>query len=333
MAKNFGGRYSPDGQQRDHRNTTTMPEPHAPIRHRLAGRPKWVTIAASPFLLTAFFQQPIGMVSDLLAFGLVAAGMWMTGEGLKAEAVYETRRIARRPAFPRKLFGGIIAALGFGIGAAAPDAIAGAGLIGITALVLHWMAFGADPMRDKGIAAEGDFQQSRADRMIAEGEDHLAQMQQAIARTGDRRLQARVGRFATTVEDLFERVRANPGDLSAARRYMGVYLMGARDATEKFANLYLHTRDMDTRRAYETFLDDLEKDFSAQSDKLLAGNRADLDIEISVLRDRLAREGVRPADPVERPALTTDTAQTLDDLINKAGLAHEPERDPVQKPR
>ena len=329
MARSFGGRYSPDGQPRDHRDGGT-PAPHAPIRHRLAGRPKWVTIAASPFLLTAFFQPPLRMVAALAGFGLVAAGMWMTGEGLKAEAAYEIRRAARRPAFPRKLFGGVLAALGLGIGAAAPDAMGGAMLIGIAGLALHWLAFGADPMRDKGIA-EGDFQQDRADRMIAEGEAHLVQMRQAIARTGDRRLQARVGRFAATVEDLFDRVRANPGDLSAARRYMGVYLMGARDATAKFADLYLHTGDATTRRAYESFLDDLEKDFSAKADRLLDGNRTDLDIEISVLRDRLAREGVRPAEPVEpaeRPALTTEAARTLDDLLNEAGLEHDPARKP-----
>lgn len=325
MARSFGGRYSPDGQPRDHRDGG--PAPHAPIRHRLAGRPKWVTIAASPFLLTAFFQPPLGMVANLAGFGLVAAGMWMTGEGLKAEAAYEIRRVARRPAFPRKLFGGVLAALGLGIGAGIPDAAGGAALIALVGLALHVLAFGADPMRDKGIV-EGDFQQSRADRMIAEGAAHLAQMQEAIARTGDRRLQARVGRFAATVEDLFDRVRANPGDLSAARRYMGVYLMGARDATAKFADLYLRTGDTATRLAYESFLDDLERDFSAKADRLLEGNRTDLEIEISVLRERLAREGVRPTESVEQPALATEAARTLDDLLNESGLEHDTARKP-----
>ena len=310
MAKRFGGRFSP-GMQKDNLN----PAPPAPIRHRLAGRPKYVTIAAVPFLFGAFFQDPAGMAASLAAFGTIASAMWMTGEGLAAEAAYEVRRVARRPAIPRKLFGSVLTGLGLGLGAAEPGSLAGAGLIGATGMVLHWLAFGADPMRDKGMAGVDEFQGERAQKMIEEGEGHLSQMRDAIRRTGDRWLEARVDRFAATVEDLFDRVRSNPGDLSAARRYMGVYLMGARDATVKFADLYRRTQDPETRASFETFLDDLEKDFSAKSQHLLEGDRADLDIEISVLRERLAREGVRTHEPAALEAPRTETARFLDGLL------------------
>lgn len=314
MANRFGGRYSPDMPGRDGDDPRNRPSP--PRLHRLASRPKWVTIAATPFLLGAFFQTPLGMISDLAAFGLITSAMWMTGEGLRAEAEYDSRRTARRPALPRKLFGGVMAGLGLGLGAADPGAVVETGAIGLAGLALHWLAFGADPMRNKGMEGVDSFQQDRAARMIEEGEGHLRQMKSAIAATGDRRLEARVGMFAETVQDLFDRVRDNPGDLSAARRYLGVYLMGARDATAKFSALYQRTKDPQTRAAYETFLDDLEQDFSARSDKLLDGDRSDLDIEISVLRDRLAREGVRAApDSAERPALSSEDAMTMDDLL------------------
>ena len=328
MANRFGGRFSPDGFRRDHRNADHAPAPNAPIRHRLASRPKWVTIAATPFLLGAFGQQPVGMVTDLAGFGLIAAGMWMTTEGLAAEAAYQVRRVARRPAIPRKLFGGVAAALGLGLGAADPSAMAGGVLIGATGLVMHFLAFGADPMRDKGMEGADNFQRDRAHRMIDEGEGHLAGMRDAILRIGDRRLEARVSMFAATVEEMFARIIDNPADLSAVRRYMGVYLEGARDATVKFADLYSRTRDASARAAYESFLDDLENDFKARSARLLEGDRTDLDIEISVLRDRLAREGVRAADPApERPALTTDTAQSLDDLLTWSADPEKARRD------
>lgn len=311
MSQRFGGRYSPGlGPQDDNRN----PVPAAPIRHPLAGRPKYVTIAALPFLFGAFFQEPAGMASSLAAFGVIASAMWMTGEGLAAEAAYQVRRVARRPAIPRKLLGGVMAGLGLGLGAAEPGSLAGAGVIGATGMVLHWLAFGADPMRDKGIQGN-DFQQDRAQRMIDEAQTSLAQMQQAIRALGDRWLDARVDRFAATVEGLFDRVRGNPGDLSAARRYLGVYLTGARDATIKFAALYRQTRDPSVRASYETFLDDLEKDFSAKSRRLLDGDKTDLDIEISVLRERLAREGVRMSEPAALEPPRTETARFLDDLL------------------
>ena len=293
MTNRFGGRYSP-GQTR-----TTTGTPASRPRHPLEGRPKWVTIAAIPLLLGAFFQTPAGLITQLAGFGLIAAGMWLTREGLLAEAAYDARRAARRPAIPRKLFGGLAAAAGLALGAHVPGALGGAVLIGLAGLALHWLAFGPDPMRDKGMEGIDRFQQDRADRMIAEGQAHLDQMRAAIRRTRDRRLDARLSLFEATVQELFEQVRQDPGDLSAVRRYMGIYLMGARDATVKFADLYTRSQDRQARAAYEDFLNDLERDFTARRQQLLEGDRSDMEIEISVLRDRLAREGVRS--PMPRP--------------------------------
>lgn len=315
MAQRYGGKYSPDGG-----TGGSDRAPPIDARHRLQGRPKWVTIAATPLLLSAFAQsEPVLLVTHLLGFGLIAAGMGMTGEGLKAQAAYDRRRVARRPAIPRKLFGGVIAAVGLAVGAYAPDAMVGSALIGAVGFALHWLAFGADPMRSKGMSGVDSFQQDRAARMIDEGQTYLNQMKDAIRRSGERRLEARVAMFEATVHELFDQVREDPTDLSAVRRYMGIYLIGARDATAKFADLYARSQDAGARAAYETFLSDLENDFSAQSKHLLEGDRSDLDIEISVLRDRLAREGVRPAEPSvdtgKRAALTSEDAQSMDDLL------------------
>lgn len=294
MAQRFGGRYSPQS-----RGTDQPPLPR-PVRHPLETRTTWITVAAVPFLLGAFFQAPLGMVTDLAAFGIMAAAMWMTREGLKAEAQYDIRRTARRPAIPRKLFGGVLTALGLGVGAWAPDAAVGAGLVGITGAALHWLSFGPDPMRDKGMEGVDTFQQDRAARMIEEGQRHIDAMKDAVLRTGERRLEARVNQFEATAHGLFRRVEASPGDVGAVRRYLGVYLLGARDATVKFADLYAQTRDPRTLADWESLLNDLEGDFAARTRQLIEGGRTDLDIEMAVLRDRLAREGVRPDAP---PAL------------------------------
>ncbi|MDO5706606.1 MAG: 5-bromo-4-chloroindolyl phosphate hydrolysis family protein [Paracoccus sp. (in: a-proteobacteria)] len=296
MAQQYGGRFSPDGQTRDHRGGDQRPPPAAPARarHRLESRTKWITIAGIPFLLGAFWQDPTGMVANLLGFGGLAAGMWMTREGLQAEAAYDARRSARRPAIPRKLFGGVLTGLGLAVGAWAPDALAGAATIGIAGAALHLLAFGADPMRDKGMEGVDTFQQDRVARMVAEGQGYLDGMKDAILRTGERRLEARVNMFEATAHGLFDQVEQNPNHLTAVRRYLGVYLMGARDATVKFVDLYRQTRDPRALADWEALLNDLETNFAARSRALMEGGRTDMDIEISVLRDRLAREGIRP---------------------------------------
>ena len=87
--------------------------------------------------------------------------------------------------------------------------------------------------------------------------------------------------------------REDPRDLSSARKYMTVYLTGARDATVKFADVYARTRDTQARADYSELLDDLEQNFAARTKKMLLDDRSDLTVEIEVLRDRLRQEGVR----------------------------------------
>ena len=117
MAKRFGGRFSPQPRQdRSDPRPPARPRP-GEIRHPLESRTRWVTIMAIPFLISAFWQDPTGLATHLAGFGGIAAGMWMTREGLQAEAAYDARRVARRPAIPRKLFGGILTGLGLAVGA------------------------------------------------------------------------------------------------------------------------------------------------------------------------------------------------------------------------
>lgn len=315
MARRFGGKYSPVPGQRGV-DDPPLPVPPAEVRHRFESRTKWITIMATPLLLTAFFQgTPFEVATQLGGFGLIASGMILTREGLQAEAAYDARRVARKPAVPRKLFGGIMAGLGLAIGSFEPGAaVAGAGLLGFTGSILHWLSFGPDPTKDKGMEGIDSFQQDRVARVISDAEGYLSGMTDAIRRTGDRQMEARVNLFAATARMLFEQVEQDPVSLSSARRYLGVYLMGARDATVKFSDLYAQTRDRTARGEYEALLTDLERNFRALADRLRQGDRTDMDIEISVLRDRLAREGVRV--PAEQPLIGRQPAsQTLDDLL------------------
>jgi hypothetical protein len=152
------------------------------------------------------------------------------------------------------------------------------------------MAFGPDPLRDKGMEGVDAFQTDRVARAVDEAEKYLAGMKDAILRANDRMLEGRVDRFAAAARQLFRTIEGDPGDLTAARKYLSVYLMGARDATVKFADHYAQTRDPKARADYEALLTDLETTFAERSKALLAGSHTDLDVEIQVLRERLKLE-------------------------------------------
>jgi len=128
---------------------------------------------------------------------------------------------------------------------------------------------------------------------VDEAEAHLEAMGLAIARAGDRALERRVEAFQTTARQMFRTVEEDPRDLTTARRFLSVYLMGARDATVKFADLYARTGDAKAREDFLALLEDLENNFANKTLDLMEGDRTDLEIEIDVLRSRLDREGVK----------------------------------------
>ncbi len=290
MAQRYGGKYSPEGQQPAQKPGAEF---RAAKRTRAGGRVNLLFLAPLPLIWSAFGNGPAALALNLSALGLLLLAAWLTREGLIAQEAYEARTVARRPAFPRKIAGSLLTGLGLGLAgfAATGDLIAPAIYL-VIGTVLHFLSFGPDPMKDKGMEGVDTFQTDRVARAVDEAEKHLDAMTDAMKRAGDRQMMARLTQFQTTARDLFRTVENDPRDLTAARKYLSVYLMGARDATIKFADIYARTGDAQARTDYAALLDDLEQNFAARTRKLLLDDRSDLTIEIDVLRDRLKREGL-----------------------------------------
>ncbi len=293
MARRYGGEFSPDGKAPNTPPPSRHPF-HGKTRSRAGGRVNFLFIAPLPLVFRAFTSDPVGLALDLSAFGLLILAAWLTREGLKAEDAYYARRIARRPAIPRKIFGSVLTGAGLFLAGFGPDGgVLNPVIFAVLGMVLHGFSFGLDPLKDKGPEGIDTFQQDRVARVVDEGEKYLTAMHDAIRRAGDRALIARVETFKNTARAMFRTVENDPRDLTAARKYLVVYLMGARDATIKFADLYARNHDAQARADYEALLTDLEQNFASRTRDLMLDDRADLNVEIEVLRERLQREGVR----------------------------------------
>jgi len=309
MAQRFGGPNSPGGDPRPGASSgrqVTGASPSGPTRTRqrnpVGARVHLLFVLPFLWVPTAFFRPPEGLVLHLGVFSLLILSSWLTREGVLAQAAYDERRIARRPAIPRKIFGAAAMGLGLGLAAVAGLGLGPALVLGAMGAGLHLVAFGPDPLRDKGMDGVDDFQTDRVARAVAEAERHLAAMAADIARLTDRRLNDRLRDFAGQVRPLLRAVENDPRHLSAARRYLGLYLSGAREATGKFVELYARTRDEGARADYLRLLDDLQRNTAHRLETLDSADRQALDIEMEVLRERLEREGVRPALPPADPA-------------------------------
>ncbi|KIC07272.1 hypothetical protein RA19_24460 [Leisingera sp. ANG-M1] len=292
MAQRFGGKYSPEGQSEPQASRPGQSFRNAQV-DPVGVRANLMFVPPAILTLLSLNDGATG-----LALGLVGAGLWIGGafllrEGLKAQAAFDARKVARKPALPRKILAAVLAGGGAALAAwKAEPGILIAAIYAAATAGLHIAAFGIDPLQDKGAEGIDEFQQSRVARAVDEAEESLAAMKDAVLRARDRAVEARVEQFQAVARDLFRTVEEDPRDLTAARKYLTVYLRGARDATVKFADIYARSQDAQARAGYLALLDDLEQNFAARTRKMLVEDRADLTIEIDVLRDRLQREGV-----------------------------------------
>ena len=289
MAKRFGGKYSPDGQASGPRETVVDERQIA-----AAGSPARL-LYVPPVVLaaTSLNDGPATLILALVGAAILALAAYLLQEGLQAEAAYNARKVARRPAVPRKMLASAFTGIGVAIAAYTGDSgLVGGILYGIAALGLHSVTFGIDPMADKRMEGVDTFQQDRVARVVDQAEAHLDVMKSQIEGLSDRRLTNRVADFQQVARRMIRTVEEDPRDLTGARKFLGVYLMGARDATVKFVDLYRRNKDPEARASYEALLTDLEENFAARTEKLMLDDRSDMDIEINVLRDRLKREGV-----------------------------------------
>ena len=287
MAERYGGKYSP--------GSASHPRaPEGARRSRSGARVNFLFVAPVAMLLVAFQLEPTGMFLKIAAFGIMMLAAWLTKEGLVAEDAYDARRVAKKPAIPRKIFGSVLTGLGLALAGLDPAtfSLLNPALYFILGTVLHFTAFGPDPLQDKGTEGMNEYQTDRVARVVDEAERHLAAMKDAIRRAEVPALDRRVADFVETARGMFRVVEEDPRDLTSARRFLGVYLLGARDATVQFADLYARSQNEEARADYEALLDDLESSFTQKTEKLLLDDKSTLDVEIEVLRDRLEREGV-----------------------------------------
>lgn len=290
MAQKFGGKFSPGAPAEAGRFRGRRA-----LRTNVAARLMY--LAPVPLAMAGVGEvmagDAPGMLVELGGAGLLFLSAFLLNDGLKAEAAYDARTVARPPAIPRKLFAMAATGAGVFLGAGLAGGGVVSGLIfGGAAAVAQLVAFGIDPLRRKGGDGASTFDTDRVARAIDEAEATVAEILTSARQIGDRQIEGRVERMTAAVREVFRTVEEDPRDLSRARKFLGVYLTGARDATTKFAQIYSRQRDPQAREDYVALLEDLEGSFRAHRDTLLRDDKTALDVEIEVLRERLHREGV-----------------------------------------
>ncbi|WP_076447305.1 hypothetical protein [Roseivivax lentus] len=150
-------------------------------------------LAASPLVFWLFTGSLGAALGAVFHLGLIAAGLALIASGARIEARYRVARTARRPRVPRKLCGAAILGLAALLLAASqfstwtmPVAF------GFAGFALSLLAFGLDPMRDKGFDDPDLLARHAVERSLAESDASLTALVDRVARLDEPELTLRM---------------------------------------------------------------------------------------------------------------------------------------------
>lgn len=261
---------------------------------------------APPVVLALAGGRARQALAGVAAIALLLAAGGLMRRGLDAAAAYDARAVARAP-WPLKTLASLtVAAAAFVfafwatdggvLGLGAPPSLLEGLVFGLLAFVAARLAYGADPRRDKGIAADlaarSGLRTENVIAAIAEAEGKLDDIEAAGNALQGVELKARLRRIVDQGRLIVRLLEQDPRDLTRARRFLVTYLDGTRDVVRKYAAQQRDVAGTPLGESFRRVLTTIEQVFLEQEEVLKRHDALDLDVQIEVLETQLKREGV-----------------------------------------
>ncbi len=252
-----------------------------------------------PFLPALFISLLRGAVvpavANLAALFLILLGGGLTRRGLANERAYEKKSKAMAPRPPWKIIGGLCVGAGVGIGSllSVGNGLVFSIFLALLALLGFYLAYGLDPLRDKGMVVRSSgFRDSEVGKIIAEAEGKIADMEKTSQQLTNPELRSRLDRVTSLSRNILLELERDPDDLRLARKFLTVYLDSARKVSLDYVNTSSRAEVNELEQRFSEVLISIEDVFGELHQKMLANDLLDLDVQMEVLQNRLKREGM-----------------------------------------
>lgn len=227
------------------------------------------------------------------AYGLSLGGAWLARRGFAWEADHQDKHLA--PPLPYKTLASGLIAL-----AVLAAAWLGAGhslVVGLCFAATAWLGFylryGLDPRPKKPVVAPGHGADTAAVvRILEEAQRAVDAIDRARVQLANPELAERLERISGLAQQIVEQIAAKPRDLRRARKFLNVYLDGARQVSEGYARTHRHSPSPVLEDNFRRVLVTIEDSFRDQHRRLLDNEVLDLDVRIEVLSMQLKQEGI-----------------------------------------
>ncbi|EIC29040.1 5-bromo-4-chloroindolyl phosphate hydrolysis protein [Methylomicrobium album BG8] len=238
----------------------------------------------------------LNVLIDAAGFALYMLAAVCLRQGLQAEYVYHKSRIAGPPNPPLKTIAAAIAALATGMVAwlGAGHSLPAGMLFASGAFLGMYLRYGFDPRVEKRkITAAYGYSGDEIRQALEDSSRVIRGIEQANARIRNAELNRRIERICDIADDILADIAADPRNFRRARKFLNVYLEGARQVSEGYAETHRQTSSEALEQNFRNVLETIESTFQEQHQKLMEEDAFDLDVKIEVLNTQMKREGIR----------------------------------------
>ena len=164
---------------------------------------------------------------------------------------------------------------------------------GLAALLGCYLSYGFDPLAAKRFTdRDGVDVTDRVLEALTQAEQSIAVIEQSTRNIRNAELNSRLRRIVALARRVLTMLEEDPRDLRRARKFLNVYLDGAKQVTQGYAKTHARAASPELEDNFRRVLATIEEVFQEQQQKLLETDVTDLDVQIEVLTTQLKREGV-----------------------------------------
>ena len=259
-------------------------------------------IIAFPLLPAALFAlqdgQQVVALARAAGFGLAMGAATMIRHGIRLDNEAIRRNLRRRASTVR------YRAVGAGMAAGGTFVVSwlglysGYGLVGSVLMALAvllgcylYYDFDGPGRKDPEIAAVGITTEELVE-LLDEAEGRIVAIENASRDIRNVEFRDRLRHIAEGARGILETIERDPVDARRARKFLKVYLDGAKQVTEGYARAHRGEQAPELEDNFRRVLGTIETVLEEQRQKLRENNLTDLDVKIEVLQMQLEKEGV-----------------------------------------
>lgn len=255
-----------------------------------------------PLLPAALFALQDGYTVIALArgagFGLAMGAATLIRKGIRLDNEAIRRNLRRRASTVRyRAMGAGLVALGTflvaWLGLHTSYGLVGSVLMGLAVLLGCYLYYDFDGpgRKDPEIAAVGITAEELME-LLDEAEGRIVAIENASRDIPNVEFRDRLRRIAAEARQILDTIEKDPVDARRARKFLKVYLDGAKQVTEGYARSHRGVETPALEDNFRRVLGTIETVIHEQQQKLRENNLSELDVQIEVLQMQLEKEGV-----------------------------------------